>query len=172
MNAKAALQLERTRQEREAAVLKLNRVLATEIVRMFRYRRHCRVAGDLDGSRLAGSDPDFRPVELVAGRIIELGGVPDLHMNTLARRSFIEFPDVPDGGETYPPTLLDDDMIAEAIAADAYREIIDQFGAADPETCRLLTRLIPECNQARPGQPPAGRAAAAPRPEAQAPCSA
>ncbi len=137
---------ENSQQQRSIALLE--RALATELVCMFRYRQHYCMAKDVYSSRALQhlqrqAEEEATHAERIAGRIAALGGTPDLRLQTTARRSYVPLTGAVRGDpENYLPTLLDDDLIAEQIAADAYRDMIADLGDSDAETSRLLSDLI------------------------------
>ena len=79
----------------------------------------------------------WRHPDMRAERITELGGVPNFNPEGLASRSASEY----SGG----PSLVDmikENLIAERIAVDHYRELIRFFGEDDPSTKRMLARIL------------------------------
>ena len=134
--------------DRILAVNLLNRALATELMCLFRYRRHYEAAQDVYSPRAAErlllqAEEEFAQAERITRRIIDLGGIPDFRLETVPERSFVEYtgqPGEPD--EVFLPALLDDDLAAEEIAADAYSEVVETLGDRDTETCRLFESLI------------------------------
>lgn len=139
---------------RERAIRLLDRALATELVCLFRHRRHYCLGKDIYPPDMAESlrahvEAEARHVDAVAARLVDLGGVPDLHPATVARRSLVPFGrSEMQIDDVFLPELLEDDLVAGRIAADAYREMIDDLSDADPATCSLLGRLV-ETEEAR-----------------------
>jgi len=73
----------------------------------------------------------------VAARINQLGGAPDFNPATLTGRSASEYQTGSD--------LLDmirENLIAERIAVDHYRELIRYFGDTDPVTRVMLEKIL------------------------------
>lgn len=136
-----------TEVDRTETIRLLNRALATEIVCMLRYRRHYGLARDVYSSQgrqriLLQIQAESLHAEAIAERIIELGGVPDLELDTLMQRSYVPYGDWDhDATEVFLPALAEDDLLAEQIAADAYRDIVADLESRDPQTCRLLSTL-------------------------------
>ena len=134
---------------RRQAIRLLDRALATELVCMFRHRRHYSLGKDVYPPEIARSlkdqaDEESRHVDAIVERMVALGGVPDLAVSTLARRSCVpcdETADPEELAEMFLPALLEDDVVAERIAADAYREMLEDLAGADPATCSLLRQL-------------------------------
>lgn len=133
--------------DRMETIRLLNRALATEIVCMLRYRRHYGLARDVYSAYgkqrlLLQVQAESLHAEAIAERIIELGGVPDLELHTLLQRSYVPYGDwTRDGTDIFLPALAEDDLLAEQIAADAYRDIVADLETRDPHTCRLLSVL-------------------------------
>jgi len=125
------------------AVLKmLNDALATEIVGSLRYRRHHFMARGIDGRSTADeflihANEQVAHSDLIADRIVQLGGEPDFSPNSLAARSH---------GEYVPGTSLADmireDLVAERIAIDGYRDFITYLGDKDPTTSDMLKGFL------------------------------
>ena len=125
------------------AVLKmLNDALATEIVGFLRYRRHHFMARGINGKSTADefliyANEQIKHADLIADRIVQLGGEPDFAPNSLAARSH---------GEYVPGTSLSDmireDLVAERIAIDGYRDFIAYLGDKDPTTSGLLKGVM------------------------------
>jgi bacterioferritin len=128
------------------SIHKLNRALATELVCMFRYQRHCDLSRGIytpaQHARLQEqAHEESLHAQVIADRIVELGGVPDLQLDTLEERSFVPWT-AAGCDEVLLPSLLADDLVAERIATDAYRELIEDLRERDPLTCELLSRLV------------------------------
>jgi bacterioferritin len=73
----------------------------------------------------------------VAERINQLGGKPNFNPEGLATRSASQYVDV--------DTLIDmikEDLVAERIAVDHYRELIRYFGDNDPTTRVMLEGIL------------------------------
>ena len=73
----------------------------------------------------------------IATRIVQLGGEPDFSPDTLTQRSHAEY--VP--GNTLIE-MIKEDLIAERIAIDSYREMIDVIGNSDTTTRRMLESIL------------------------------
>lgn len=120
----------------------LQSVLATEIVCVLRYTMHAitatGVASDSVRAEFAlHAKEEQQHMMAVAERINQLGGVPNFNPEGLASRSASEY----SGG----PALLDmikENLIAERIAVDHYRELIRFFGEDDPGTKLMLARIL------------------------------
>jgi len=126
-----------------ATVLKLlNESLATEIVCVLRYRRHHFMAKGIQSKSiadefLAHSNEEQGHADQLAERIVQLGGEPDFSPEGLASRSHAEYVE--------GATLLDmirEDLVAERIAIDSYRDFIRYLDDQDPTTRRMLESIL------------------------------
>ena len=130
------------------AITLLNRALATELVCMYRYQRHFCAAMDVYPAHacsrlLEQADEEYGHAARIAMRIVAIGGVPDLRPETIAGRSFVEYQTIAaDPHDVFLPALLEDDLVAEKIAADAFREMIEELRDTDPVTCRILSEVV------------------------------
>jgi bacterioferritin len=126
-----------------AEVLKLlNQALATEIVCVLRYRRHHFMARGIDGKTIADeflvhSNQEQGHADLIAERIVQLGGEPDFAPDSLSGRSHAEYI----AGETLTE-MIKEDLVAERIAIDSYREMIQYLGDQDPTTSQMLKQIL------------------------------
>lgn len=124
------------------AVEVLNAALATEFVCVLRYRHHYFVARGLNSEPIAKeflvhSNEELGHADQLAQRIVQLGGSPDLDPSGLAARSHAEY---------VTPISLEDmireNLVAERIAIESYREMIAFFGDRDPTTRALLESIL------------------------------
>jgi bacterioferritin len=124
------------------AVKILNEALATEIVCVLRYKRHYYMASGIHSEAVAAeflqhANEEQGHADEIAARIVQLGGAPDLNPDGLTSRSHAEYVE----GET----LLDmirEDLVAERIAIDSYREMIKYFGTDDSTSRRMLEGIL------------------------------
>jgi bacterioferritin len=128
--------------DREAVVKLLNDALATEIVCVLRYRRHHFMARGIHSQSvasefLAHSNEEQGHADQIAERIVQLGGAPDFAPDTLAGRSHAEY--VPGTSLT---DMIRENLVAERIAIDSYRDAIAFLGAEDPTTRRMLEGIL------------------------------
>ena len=120
----------------------LQAVLATEIVCVLRYTQHS-IAGH--GISSEGVKAEFAEhakeelehVHMVAERINQLGGDPDFNPEGLLSRSASQYVA---GGNLVE--LIKENLIAERIAVDHYRELIRYFGNDDPGTKGMLQEIL------------------------------
>jgi bacterioferritin len=126
-----------------ATVLRLlNEALATEIVCWLRYRRHYFMAQGIHAEVAAAeflqhSNQEARHADLLARRIVQLRGEPDFAPDGLTARSRAGYVE----GRTLRE-MLQEDLVAERIAIDSYRESIRYLGADDPTTRVLLEGIL------------------------------
>jgi bacterioferritin len=128
--------------DREAVVKALNGALATEIVCVLRYKRHYFMAKGIQGQGVAAEFAQHAAEEqahadLLADRIVQLGGAPDFSPAGLAARSHSEYAEGRDLAE-----MIQEDLIAERIAIDSYGELIRYIGNDDPTTRVLLEGIL------------------------------
>lgn len=120
----------------------LNEALATEIVCTLRYRRHYFMA---DGVLAEGVKQEFlehaqqeqEHADQIAERITQLGGEPDFNPSTLLARSHAEYKE----GRSLLE-MIEEDLVAERIAIESYREMIDYLEGRDPTTRRMLEGIL------------------------------
>ncbi len=120
----------------------LNDALATEIVCTLRYRRHYYMASGIHSESvksefLEHANEEQAHADLIAERIVQLGGEPDLDPQGLAMRSHAEYKEGTDLRD-----MLREDLIAERIAIDSYREIIEWLGGKDTTTRRIMEEIL------------------------------
>ena len=128
--------------DREQVLQMLNEVLATELVCMLRYRRHHFMARGITSRSIADeflehANEEQEHADQVAERIVQLGGEPDFSPDTLTGRSHAEY--VP--GTTLVD-MIKENLVAERIAIDSYREMVAYVGAKDSTTRRLLETIL------------------------------
>ncbi|MGH8106143.1 MAG: ferritin-like domain-containing protein [Arenimonas sp.] len=128
--------------DRSEVIKLLNDALATETVCMLRYRRHhfmARgiVAKSIADEFLAHSNEEQAHADQIAGRIVQLGGEPDFSPDSLSARSHAEYV----AGKTLVE-MIKEDLVAERIAIDSYRELIVYLGDEDPTTSQMLKGIL------------------------------
>ena len=125
------------------AVIKLlNDALATELVCVLRYRRHDFMARGIQSKSIADeflvhANEEQGHADQIAGRIVQLGGEPDFSPDTLSSRSHAEYVE----GDSLDD-MIKEDLVAERIAIDSYREMIQYLGDLDPTTRNLLEGIL------------------------------
>jgi bacterioferritin len=120
----------------------LQAALATEWVCTLRYRRHYYVARGVRArfaaqEFLEHANEEQQHADLIAERIVQLGGEPDLDPATLAQRSHAEY-----HAGTDLRQMLTENLVAERIAIDSYRETVQYLGDRDPATRRMLEQIL------------------------------
>jgi bacterioferritin len=128
--------------DREMVLKLLNEALATEWVCVLRYYRHYFSASGMFADAVKAefqehAQQELEHANLIAERIVQLGGEPDLDPSTLAARSHAEYRPGTDLRD-----MVREDLIAERIAIDSYREMIDYIGDRDTTTKRLLEHVL------------------------------
>jgi len=128
--------------DRETAVKILNEALATEIVCVLRYRRHHFMASGIHAEGVAGeflqhSNEEQVHADQIAARIVQLNGAPDFNPAGLLTKSHAEYAE----GDTLLD-MIKEDLVAERIAIDSYREMIQYFGNDDPTSRRMLEGIL------------------------------
>ena len=120
----------------------LQSVLATELVCVLRYTQHAIMASGLASE---GVKAEFRQhakeeqdhAMQVAERINQLGGSPDFSPDSLTGRSASQYVEKPD-----LVGMIRENLIAERIAVDHYRELIRYFGDDDPATRTMIEGIL------------------------------
>lgn len=130
------------RRNKEQACKVLNGALATELVCILRYKRHAFMAkGPMSESIKAEftlhAAEETVHADQLAGRIVQLGGEPDFNPATLVARSHADYVE----GENLRQ-MVEENLVAERIAIDSYREMIEWFGDADTTTKRMLEGIL------------------------------
>jgi bacterioferritin len=128
--------------DRDTVLRLLNEALATEIVCVLRYKRHHYTASGIHAQAVADEFLEHAAEEqahadLIAARIIQLGGQPDLNPEGLLSRSHSEYVE----GEGLIE-MIKEDLVAERIAIDSYAEMIRYIGEDDPTTRRMLEGIL------------------------------
>jgi bacterioferritin len=128
--------------DREAVIELLNRALATEIVCVLRYKRHYFMAAGIHAAPVAAeflehADEEMRHADALAKRIVELRGKPDFSPDGLSQRSYAEY--VEGGNLT---AMIKEDLVAERIAIEGYRQMLGYLGEKDPTTQRMLREIL------------------------------
>src|SRR5947208_12397423 len=128
--------------DKDQAIKILNEALATEIVCVLRYRFHYFMASGIykEGAAaefLQHSNEEQQHADLLAERITQLGGKPDMnpaHVTGASHAEYVEGTSLED--------MLREDLVAERIAIQTYREMIGYFGDKDPTTRRLIETIL------------------------------
>ena len=128
--------------DRETVIKLLNEALATEIVCVLRYKRHYFMASGIHAEGVAAeflqhANEEQGHADQIGARIVQLGGAPNLNPEGLLTRSHAEYVE----GDTLID-MIKEDLVAERIAIDSYREMIDYLANDDPTTRRMLEGIL------------------------------
>jgi bacterioferritin len=128
--------------DRKTVLKLLNDALATEIVCVLRYRRHYFTAKGIESKSVAAeflvhANEELGHADLIAERIVQLGGEPDFSPDSLTNRSHAEYI-----AADSLANMIKENLIAERIAIDSYREMIQYLGDQDPTTRRMLESIL------------------------------
>jgi len=128
--------------DREMVIKLLNEALATELVCVLRYKRHYFMAKGIHSESvkvefLQHADEEMAHADRLAKRIIELGGEPNFSPVGLSGRSHAEYV----AGDTLN-AMIKEDLIAERIAIESYREMIIFLANNDPTTQCMLKEIL------------------------------
>ncbi len=120
----------------------LQSVLATEIVCVLRYTMHAIAATGISSEGVKKEFAEHAREEqehmmMVAERINQLGGKPNFNPEGLLTRSASQYAE---GGDLVG--MIRENLIAERIAVDHYRELIRYFGNDDPATRVMLEEIL------------------------------
>ncbi|BDM69510.1 bacterioferritin [Streptomyces nigrescens] len=120
----------------------LNEALATEIVCTLRYKRHYYTASGIYSEPVAAeflehATQEQEHADKIARRIVQLGGKPDFHPDTLTQRAHASYDASADLVE-----MIKEDLVAERVAIAAYTEIAQWLGDGDPTTRRVFEDLL------------------------------
>jgi len=125
----------------ETAIKVLNEALATEIVCVLRYKRHYFMAkgihsGPVAEEFLEHAGEEQQHADRISERIVQLGGAPNLSPDGLLSRSHSEYVEGSDLVD-----MIKEDLVAERIAIDSYREIAAFFAPFDATTRRMIEEI-------------------------------
>jgi len=128
--------------DRATVVDLLNQALATELVCVLRYKYHYYMASGIHAQAIKAeflqhANEEQGHADLLAERITQLDGKPNLSPVGLLDRShadYVEGKDIVD--------MIKEDLVAERIAIDSYREMIHYVGTDDPTTRRVLEGIL------------------------------
>ena len=128
--------------DRAAVLTLLNEALATELVCVLRYRRHHFMAKGIVAKSIADeflvhSQEEQGHADKIADRIVQLGGEPDFNPDTLTSRSHAEYV-----AGTSLVDMIKENLVAERIAIDSYREMVRYMGTEDSTTRRMLEEIL------------------------------
>jgi bacterioferritin len=124
------------------AIAILQAVLATEIVCVLRYTMHAVAATGISSEGVKKEFAEHAKDEQdhmhwVAERINQLGGKPNFNPEGLLSRSASQYVE----GENLVD-MIKENLVAERIAVDHYRELVRYFGDDDPATRVMLEKIL------------------------------
>lgn len=124
------------------AVDVLNAALATELVCVLRYKRHYYMSRGIYKDAVASeflqhANEEQGHADEIAERITQLGGEPNFDPEGLATRSHSEYKE----GDSMID-MIKENLVAERVAIESYREMIRFFGENDPTTRRMLESIL------------------------------
>jgi bacterioferritin len=128
--------------DRDTVLKLLNDALATEIVCVLRYKRHYFMASGINAQSVAQeflqhANEEQAHADQISARIVQLGGEPNLSPEGMLTRSHSEYVE----GEDLVD-MIREDLVAERVAIDSYREMIQYLGSDDPTTRRMLETIL------------------------------
>lgn len=120
----------------------LQQALATEVVCVLRYTMHAVAANGIDSESVKSEFTEHAQDEQehamqIAERISQLGGTPNFNPEGLASRSASEYGK---GGNLIE--MIKENLIAERIVVEHYRDLIRYFGENDPTTRVMLEGIL------------------------------
>jgi bacterioferritin len=126
----------------QQAIDLLQTALATEIVCVLRYTMHNIAAVGIDSDSVKGEFAEHardeqEHMEKIANRINQLGGTPNLSPEGLHTRSATEY-----GNAEKLVDMIKENLVAERIAVEHYRDLIRFFGEKDPTTRVMLEGIL------------------------------
>ncbi|MGH8272401.1 MAG: ferritin-like domain-containing protein [Gammaproteobacteria bacterium] len=128
--------------DRDTVIKVLNEALATELVCVLRYKYHYYMASGIHAQSVAAeflehAGEEQQHADKIAERITQLDGAPNLNPDGLTSRAhsdYVEGDDLVD--------MIKEDLVAERIAIDSYREIIRYLGNDDPTSRRVMEEVL------------------------------
>jgi bacterioferritin len=126
----------------QKAVDLLNEAVATELVCVLRYKYHAVVATGLASESVREEFAqhaleEAEHMDWLAERINQLGGKPNLNPEGLTMRSASEYVE----GATLVQ-MIREDLVAERVAIETYRDMVRYFSDKDPTTRALLEKIL------------------------------
>jgi len=126
----------------QTAISLLNEALATEIVCVLRYKYHAVAATGIASESVKQefaqhASEEAEHMDLIAERINQLDGRPNFNPEGITTRAASQYAE----GENLVE-MIRENLVAERIAIEHYRDLIRYFGEKDPTTRILLERVL------------------------------
>lgn len=126
---------------REDIIQLLNGALATELICVMRYRRHHFTADGLASPKIkeefmVHANAELGHADRIAERIVQLGGEPDFHPEGLLSRGHADYDESKD-----LTAMIKANLIAERVAVESYRQMVQLIGDKDTTTRRMLEAI-------------------------------
>lgn len=126
----------------EQVIELLNGALATELICTLRYQKHYYKAASLGASVAAAeflehANQERDHASQLAERIVQLGGEPDFSPDGLSERAHADYV----ACDTVK-CMVKENLIAERIAVDIYRDMVKFIGNGDPTTRKMLEDIL------------------------------
>jgi bacterioferritin len=128
--------------DRDQVVSVLNEALATEIVCVLRYQFHYFMATGIHSKAIAEEFREHAEEEQehagkIAARIKQLGGKPEMNPISVAKASYTEYKE----GISLAD-MIREDLVAERIVIETYRELARFFGQKDPVSRLMIEEIL------------------------------
>jgi bacterioferritin len=128
--------------DRKTVIKLLNEALATEIVCVLRYKRHYFMAAGIHADPVATeflehANQEMQHADRIAERIVQLRGEPNFSPDGLSLRSHAEYVE----GDSLKE-MIKEDLVAERVAIESYREMVAYIAEKDPTTRRMLEEIL------------------------------
>ena len=128
--------------DRETVIKLLNEALATEIVCTLRYKYHYFMASGIHSQAvkaefLEHAQQEQEHADRIAERITQLDGKPNFNPDGLLSRAHADYAEGADLVD-----MIKEDLVAERIAIDTYRAIVEYIGGDDPTTRRIMEEVL------------------------------
>src|SRR5262247_665990 len=126
----------------QTAIALLNEAVATEIVCVLRYKAHAAMATGISSESVKEeftqhAKEEEEHLDLLTERINQLGGKPNLNPDGVTSRAASEYVE----GDNLVE-MIKEDLVAERVAIETYREMVRYFGDKDPTTRVLIERIL------------------------------
>ncbi|HEY8024438.1 MAG TPA: ferritin-like domain-containing protein [Burkholderiaceae bacterium] len=128
--------------DRLDVIAMLNGALATELVCVLRYKRHYYTAnglqnGPIKAEFLQHALEEQAHADLLAERIVQLNGEPNFNPVGIAERSHAEYDE-----SSNIQDMIKANLIAERVAIESYRQMLEKIGNSDPTTRQMLVSIM------------------------------